>query len=80
MAQAAVAAVRWKEWKRYCTRLRNLRALGIPEGPAREWAGSRKGYWRISGAAPHQRPLRNACWTALGLRAFTDHYDRLRGC
>ena len=28
--------VRWKEWKRYGTRRRNLRALGIPERPARE--------------------------------------------
>jgi hypothetical protein len=27
--------VRWKEWKRYRNRLRNLRALGIPERSAR---------------------------------------------
>ena len=38
-------------------RLRNLRALGIPERSAREWAGSRKGYWRIAGSAPLQRSL-----------------------
>jgi hypothetical protein len=42
--------VRWKEWKRYQTRRRNLRALGIPGRSAREWAGSRKGYWRIAGS------------------------------
>ena len=35
--------LRWKQWKRYRTGWRNLRALGIPERAAREWAGSRKG-------------------------------------
>lgn len=70
--------VRWKEWKRYRNRLRNLRALGIPERSAREWAGSRKGYWRIAGSAPLQRALPNAYWTGLGLRTFIDSYHRFR--
>jgi RNA-directed DNA polymerase len=35
--------VRWKEWKRYRTRRRSLRALGMPERAAREWAASQKG-------------------------------------
>jgi RNA-directed DNA polymerase len=72
--------VRWKEWKRYRNRLRNLRVLGIPERSAREWAGSRKGYWRIAGSAPLQRALPNSYWTGLGLRAFIDIYHRLRAC
>jgi group II intron reverse transcriptase/maturase len=71
--------VRWKEWKRYRTRRRNLVALGIPERSAREWAGSRKGYWRIGGSAPLQRALPKAYWRDLGLRGFTDPYRRLRG-
>jgi Group II intron, maturase-specific domain len=44
--------VRRKEWKRYRTKRRNLRALGIPEREARESAASCKGYWRIAGSAP----------------------------
>jgi len=30
--------VRWKEWKRFFARWRNLRALGIRDGQARQWA------------------------------------------
>jgi hypothetical protein len=70
--------IRWKEWKRYRTRRRNLVALGIPERPAREWAGSRKGYWRISGSPPLQRALPNAYWASLGLKGFADPYRRFR--
>jgi RNA-directed DNA polymerase len=70
--------VRWKEWKRFRTRWRNLRALGIPERAAREWACSRKGYWRIAGSAPLQRALPNAYWADIGLRGFSDPYRRLR--
>ena len=70
--------VRWKEWKRLRTRWRNLRALGIPERAAREWACSQKGYWRIAGSAPLQRALPNAYWANLGLRGFSDPYRRLR--
>jgi group II intron reverse transcriptase/maturase len=70
--------VRWKEWKRPAARRRNLRALGIPERHAREWAASRTGYWRIAGSAPLQRALPNAYWTTHGLRTFTDNYHRLR--
>jgi len=72
--------VRWKEWKRYRNRLRNLRALGIPERSARQWAGSRKGYWRIAGSAPLARALPNTYWTEFGLRTFADSYHRLRAC
>jgi len=72
--------VRWKEWKRPKTKRRNLRALGIPEQKAREWAYSQKGYWRMAGSAPLQRALPNAYWASLGLAGFTDHYRRLRAC
>jgi RNA-directed DNA polymerase len=72
--------VRWKEWKRPKTRRRNLRALGVPEQKAREWAGSRKGCWRIAGSAPLQRALPNAYWVSQGLVCFTDNYRRLRAC
>jgi len=70
--------IRWKEWKRYRTRWRNLRALGIPERAAREWAGSRKGYWRIAGSAVLNRALPNAYWSELGLQGFSNPYRRFR--
>ncbi|WP_328591386.1 group II intron maturase-specific domain-containing protein, partial [Brevibacillus migulae] len=38
----------WKQWKLPKTRLRNLRALGVPEWAARIMANSRKGCWEMS--------------------------------
>lgn len=70
--------IRWKEWKRYAARYRNLRALGIPERRAREWAGSGKGYWRIAGSAVLDRALPNAYWDDLGLKMFKTTWQRLR--
>jgi RNA-directed DNA polymerase len=70
--------VRWQEWKRYQTRRRNLRALGIPERAAREWAGSHKGYWRLAGSAVLNRALPNAHWADPGLAGFSDPYRRFR--
>jgi RNA-directed DNA polymerase len=70
--------VRWKEWKRYHTKKRNLRALGIPEQSAREWAGSRKGYWRIARSWVLSRSLTDAYWREQGLQGFSDPYRRFR--
>ena len=70
--------VRWKEWKNARSKLRNLRAAGIPEREAREWAYSRKGYWRISNSPILARSLPNAYWADLGLEGFTEPYRRFR--
>lgn len=70
--------VRWKEWKRFSARRRNLRALGIPERPAREWAATRKGPWRTAGSWVLSRSLTDAYWREQGLAGFTDPYRRLR--
>ncbi|MCZ7461573.1 group II intron reverse transcriptase/maturase [Streptomyces sp. WMMC940] len=70
--------IRWKEWKRYATKRRNLRALGIGERAAREWAASSKGYWRIAGSAVLQRALPNSHWEGLGLRTLKPTWQRLR--
>ena len=70
--------VRWKEWKRYHNRRRNLRTLGIPERSAREWAGSRKGCWRVAGSWILTRALPNAYWQQQGLQGFSDPYRRFR--
>ncbi len=70
--------VRWKEWKRFAARRRNLIALGIPDRQARRWAASRKGYWRLSGSAPLQRAMPNRYWADLGLVPLSDRTRRLR--
>lgn len=70
--------VRWKEWKRYPARRRNLRALGAPERSAREWAASRKGPWRIAGTWVLSRTLTDAYWREQGLVGFADPYRRFR--
>jgi hypothetical protein len=70
--------VRWKEWKRYWTKVRNLVALGVPRHIAREWAGSRTGYSRLAGSAPLQRGMPIAYWQQHGLTGFSDSYRRVR--
>ena len=60
------------------TRRRKLRALGISEAQARQWACSRKGYWRIAGSRVLAVALPNGYWTDLGLQGFLDPYRRFR--
>jgi group II intron reverse transcriptase/maturase len=69
--------IRWKEWKRYSAKRRNLRQLGIPDRNAREWAVSSKGYWRIAGSAVLQRALPNSYWDDLGLLGLQATWRRL---
>lgn len=70
--------VRWKEWKIPRARFRNLRALGIAEWQAREWASSGRGYWRIAGSPILSRALPNSHWDDLGLRMLKPTWQRLR--
>ena len=70
--------VRWKEWKRVRTKRRNLRALDISEQNARQWATSRKGYWRIAGSWVLSYALPDAYWADHGLKGFSDPYRRFR--
>lgn len=63
----------WKQWKRYRTRLRELRALGLKEWHVFEIATSRKSYWRTSG-----RPLNSAMprryWIAWGFVGLSERF------
>jgi RNA-directed DNA polymerase len=70
--------VRWKEWKRIRTKVRMLRATGIPLREARRWANTRKGYWRLAGSPVLQLALPNAYWAGIGLRGFADPYRGFR--
>lgn len=67
----------WKQWKRPRTRLRELRALGLPEWVAHEYAMSRKGPWRMAGG-PMNRALDTAYWRAQGLLSLTESYKKTR--
>jgi len=69
---------RWKEWKRVRTKRCNLRALDISEQNARQWASSRKGYWRIAGSWVLSYALPDTYWADRGLRGFSDPYRRFR--
>lgn len=68
----------WKQWKRPRTRYRELRRLGIPDEPAREVAGSSKGYWRLSATPQLHKALGIAYWRAQGLEPLKDSYARVR--
>ncbi len=63
----------WKQWKRVRTRLRELRALNLPEWHVRELAFSRKAYWRIAGM-PLNSPMPRAYWRARGIIGLKQVY------
>ena len=64
----------WKQWKRPRTRLRKLRALGLPDWVCFASAMSRQGYWRMSGG-PMNRAMPRAFWNAQGFAGPTDFYS-----
>lgn len=72
-------AVRWKQWKRARTRVRELRALGMPPELAYQWGMTSKGVWRLAGSAPLQRAMPISYWDDLGLRGLSYHWHRRRG-
>ena len=67
----------WKQWKQGPTRVRELRALGLPDWVAQECANSRKGTWRMSGG-PMNRALPDAYWRGQGLPSLTELYRKTR--
>jgi RNA-directed DNA polymerase len=67
----------WKQWKRVRTRIRELRALGLPDWVVHEFANGRKGPWRMAGG-PMNRALDNAYWRSQGLLSLTECYTDLR--
>ncbi len=65
----------WKQWKRVRTRIRELRALGVPEWASFVMANSRKDPWEMS------RNINNALltsyWKAKGLKSLLSRYLEL---
>jgi hypothetical protein len=47
-------------------------------GKARQWAGTRKGSWRLAGSAPLQRAIPHRYWANLGVLGFIEAYGRVR--
>lgn len=62
----------WKQWKRIRTRLRELRALGVPEWAARMMANSRRGYWEMSRNT--NNALNISYWERRGLFSLLRRY------
>jgi group II intron reverse transcriptase/maturase len=65
----------WKQWKRVRSRLRELRALGVPEGPCFIMANSRRGAWEMSRNTNNALPT--SYWEARGLKSLLSRYLEL---
>lgn len=70
--------IRWKEWKRACTRVRMLARLGVPAHQAYQWGNASRGYWRVAGSPILQRALPNVYWRSLGVLFLEDAWRRYR--
>lgn len=66
----------WKQWKRVRTRIRELRALGVPEWACFAMANSRRGPWEMSRNT--NRALPTSYWEAKGLKSLLSRYLELR--
>lgn len=68
----------WKQWKLPRTRVKMLKALGLPEQKAYEWGNTRKKYWRIANSPILHRALGNEIWKKAGLMSLEKRYNQLR--
>ncbi|NLG86011.1 MAG: group II intron reverse transcriptase/maturase [Firmicutes bacterium] len=66
----------WRQWDRVRTRLRELRALGLPEWVAHQLANTRKGPWRMSHRPLHSA-LNNAYWEKQGLLSLAKRHQAI---
>lgn len=65
----------WKQWKRVRTRIRELRALGVPEHACFMMANSRRGAWEMSRNT--NNALSTSYWEAKGLKSLLSRYLEL---
>jgi group II intron reverse transcriptase/maturase len=65
----------WKQWKRVRTRIRELRALGVPEWACFVMANSRSGAWEMSRNTNNALPT--SYWEAKGLKSLLSRYLEL---
>jgi RNA-directed DNA polymerase len=62
----------WKQWKRVRTRIRELRALDVPEWACFVMANSRRGAWEMSRNTNNALPT--SYWEAKGLKSVLSRY------
>ena len=67
----------WKQWKKPSARYENLKRLGIDKSKAREWANSRRGYWRVAGSWILSRSLTNEYLVSIGYDNIAERYEVL---
>ncbi|MCI3919147.1 group II intron reverse transcriptase/maturase [Paenibacillus sp. TRM 82003] len=65
----------WKQWKRVRTRIRELRALGVPEWACFVMANSRRGAWEMSRNTNNALPT--SYWEAKGLKSLLSRFMEL---
>lgn len=65
----------WKQWKRVRTRIRELRALGVPEWACFVMANARRGAWEMSRNTNNALPT--SYWEAKGLKSLFSRYLEL---
>ncbi|MDG0792264.1 group II intron reverse transcriptase/maturase [Cohnella ginsengisoli] len=65
----------WKQWKRVRTRIRELRALKVPEWACLVMANSRRGPWEMSRNINNALPT--SYWEAKGLKSLLSRYLEL---
>ena len=68
----------WKQWKRIRTRVSNLIRLGIEKYKAREFANTRKSYWRTAKSPILNRSVTNVRLKQAGYIFFSDYYLQVR--
>lgn len=68
----------WKTWKKTKTRFQNLMKLGIPKDKAREYANTRKEYWRISKSPILNKTITNQRLINHGFKSLFLQYEKFR--
>jgi group II intron reverse transcriptase/maturase len=68
----------WKQWKRIRTKLKNLIKLGINKYKAREYANTRKGYWRTANSPILTRTVTNEGLKQAGYIFLSDYYRKVK--
>jgi len=64
----------WKQWKRIKTKVNNLIKLGLTKQKAREFANTRKGYWRISKSPILSTTITNQRLETKGFKSLVNRY------
>jgi len=76
LLRTRLRVIRWKEWKRIRTKIRELVKLGVSKGLAYQHANTRKSYTRIAHSPILTKTLNNNYFKQLGLFQLLERYMR----